>query len=174
MSASEFAVAEALLIKEHHRECETILSRMPLSRFNAHRSADGLIRCPHRVEHAYNSASSAILLVPCHPLTTLIIQYTHLSQFHSGTHATIATLRYSYLTPAIRSTASKVLRLCVICKKINGLPYRYPDMPSLPPERVRRSRPFQNIGLDYLGPLRYKDTTTTSSKKWISLNDGHS
>ncbi|XGW24722.1 hypothetical protein V3C99_006292 [Haemonchus contortus] len=75
MSASEFAVAEALLIKEHHRECETILSRMPLSRFNAHRSADGLIRCPHRVEHAYNSASSAILLVPSHPLTTLIIQY---------------------------------------------------------------------------------------------------
>ncbi|XGW04223.1 hypothetical protein V3C99_015406 [Haemonchus contortus] len=167
--ASEFAVAEALLIKEHYRECENILSRMSLSRFNAHRSADGLIRCPHRMEHAYSSASSAILLIPSHPLTTLIIRHTHLSQFHSGTHATIATLRHSYLSPAIRSTVSKVLRLCVICKKINGLPYRYPDMPSLPPERVRRSRPFQNIGLDYLGPLRYKDTTTTSSKVWISL-----
>uniref|UniRef100_A0A7I4YY06 Integrase catalytic domain-containing protein n=1 Tax=Haemonchus contortus TaxID=6289 RepID=A0A7I4YY06_HAECO len=169
ISASEFAVAEALLIKEHYRECENILSRMPLSRFNAHRSADGLIRCPHRMEHAYNSASTAILLIPSHPLTTLIIRHTHLSQFHSGIHATIATLRHSYLIPAIRSTVSKVLRLCVICKKINGLPYRYPDMPSLPPERVRRSRSFQNIGLDYFGPLRYKDTTTTSSKVWISL-----
>uniref|UniRef100_A0A7I4YA28 Integrase catalytic domain-containing protein n=2 Tax=Haemonchus contortus TaxID=6289 RepID=A0A7I4YA28_HAECO len=169
VTASEFAVAEALLIKEHYRECENILSRMPLSRFNAHRSADGLIRCPHRMEHAYSSASSAILLVPFHPLTTLIIRHTHLSQFHSGIHATIATLRHSYLIPAIKSTVSKVLRLCVICKKINGLPYRYPDMPSLPPEKVQRPRPFQNIALDYFGPLRYKDITTTSSKVWISL-----
>ncbi|KAK5976633.1 Integrase core domain containing protein [Trichostrongylus colubriformis] len=42
-------------------------------------------------------------------------------------------------------------------------------MPSLLPKGVNRSRPFQNIGLDYLDPLRHKDAYNTTSKVWVSL-----
>ncbi|KAK6009932.1 hypothetical protein OSTOST_25109, partial [Ostertagia ostertagi] len=107
ISTTEFTTAEIFLLKEHYRESEILLSRMPLQRFNAHRSTDGLIRCPHRMEHAFDTTSSTILLVPSHPLTTLIISHIHLSQFHSGVHATIATLRCSYFIPSIRSTVAK-------------------------------------------------------------------
>ncbi|XGW03194.1 hypothetical protein V3C99_014862 [Haemonchus contortus] len=169
ISPTEFSVAETLLIKEHYRESEPLLLRMPLQRFNAHRSSDGLIRCPHRMQHAANPIKATILLVPSHPLVKLVIMHVHLLQFHSGVHATIATLRRSYFIPSIRNAVTKVLRSCIICKRMNGLPYRYPAMPSLPKERVNRSRPFQNIGLDYFGPLRYKDTSVTTSKIWISL-----
>lgn len=40
-------------------------------------------------------------------------------------------------------------------------------MPPLPPERTRRSRPFQNIGLDYLGPHACSGTAT--GKVWTCL-----
>ncbi|XGW10075.1 hypothetical protein V3C99_011947 [Haemonchus contortus] len=42
-------------------------------------------------------------------------------------------------------------------------------MPQLPPERVKRSRPFQNIGVDYLGPLTVSNPHANSNKVWISL-----
>ncbi|KIH42235.1 integrase core domain protein [Ancylostoma duodenale] len=42
-------------------------------------------------------------------------------------------------------------------------------MPSLPPERVNRSRPFQNVGLDYLGPVYYRDQLHSQAKIWICL-----
>uniref|UniRef100_A0A183GFI4 Integrase catalytic domain-containing protein n=1 Tax=Heligmosomoides polygyrus TaxID=6339 RepID=A0A183GFI4_HELPZ len=61
----------------------------------------------------------------------------------------------------------RCLRTCITCKKFNAVPYRYPDVPPLPPERTQRSRPFQNVGLDYLGP--HACTGTSSGKVWICL-----
>ncbi|EPB74892.1 hypothetical protein ANCCEY_06008 [Ancylostoma ceylanicum] len=81
----------------------------------------------------------------------------------------MAHLRTRYLIPSIYRTVGKFLRTCVVCKKVNGRAYRYPDMPSLPKERVTRSRPFQKVGLDYLGPLYYRDTGGIKSKVWICL-----
>ncbi|KAL6727694.1 hypothetical protein Aduo_009548 [Ancylostoma duodenale] len=171
INAEEFAIAETLLITEHYRESEHQLKELPLHRFNVHRSADGLLRCPNRLGHAETSTISAvpILLVPAHPLTTTVVMHHHLENFHSGVHATIASLRSRFHIPSIRSTVVKILRDCIVCKRANCLPYRYPDMPSLPQERVTRSRPFQKVGLDYLGPLRYRDTFHTSAKVWICL-----
>ncbi|KIH64373.1 integrase core domain protein [Ancylostoma duodenale] len=42
-------------------------------------------------------------------------------------------------------------------------------MPCLPSERVTRSRPFQKVGLDYLGPLHYQDAFHTAAKVWVCL-----
>ncbi|KAL6742508.1 hypothetical protein Aduo_015652 [Ancylostoma duodenale] len=171
INAEEFTIAETLLITEHYRESEHQLKELPLHRFNVHRSADRHFRCPHRLEHAETSTISAapILLVPAHPLTTTVVMHHHLDNFHSGVHATIASLRRRFFIPSIRSTVVKILRDRIVCKKANCLPYRYPDMPSLPSERVTRSRPFQKVGLDYLGPLHYRDAFNTKAKVWVCL-----
>ncbi|EPB79997.1 integrase core domain protein [Ancylostoma ceylanicum] len=164
-------VAEALVITEHYRESVHQLDELPLGRFNAHRSADGLIRCPNRLEHAETSSISAapILLVPGHPLITSVVMHHHVDELHSGVHATIASIRRRFFIPSIRSIVAKIIRDCIVCKKTNCLPYRYPDVPSLPQERVARFRPFQKVGLDYLGPLYYRDHFHTRAKVWICL-----
>uniref|UniRef100_A0A8L8KUU3 Arrestin_N domain-containing protein n=1 Tax=Heligmosomoides polygyrus TaxID=6339 RepID=A0A8L8KUU3_HELPZ len=41
------------------------------------------------------------------------------------------------------------------------------SMPDLPKECVTRSRPFQTVGLDYLGPIPFKATHTVASKAWV-------
>ncbi|EPB72436.1 hypothetical protein ANCCEY_08469 [Ancylostoma ceylanicum] len=122
ITAQDFQLAEALLIREHYRESEHAIGQLHLDRLNAHRDELGLIRCPARMENA--PFTSPVLLVPSHPLTKLVILQAHTSLYHQGVYG-------------------KFLRTCVVCKKVNGRAYRYPDMPSLPKERVTRSRPFQ-------------------------------
>ncbi|KAK6109927.1 hypothetical protein QQG55_37915 [Brugia pahangi] len=41
-------------------------------------------------------------------------------------------------------------------------------MPNLPETRVKRSRTFENIGVDYLGPISVRSNTSTT-KRWIAL-----
>ncbi|KAK6741895.1 hypothetical protein RB195_009642 [Necator americanus] len=95
--------------------------------------------------------------------------YHHKIRFHSGVHAKIAAIRTSYFTPSIKTTITRILRLCTVCRRAQGHAYRYPEMPSLPPERVNRSRPFQKVGLDYLGPLYHRDQVHSQAEIWICL-----
>lgn len=44
-----------------------------------------------------------------------------------------------------------------------------PPIPPLPAERVTRSSPFTETGLDYLGPLYVRDETSEEKKVWICL-----
>ncbi|KAK6757393.1 hypothetical protein RB195_015301 [Necator americanus] len=171
VSASEITNAETLLIMEHYRESESTLKRLPLDKYNAHRAADGLILCPNRLDHARTSfqSSAPILLIPEHHFVHLLVMYHHKTRFHSGVHATIAAFRTSYFIPSIKTTITRILRLCTVCRRAQGHAYRYPEMPSLPPERVNRSRPFQKVGLDYLGPLYYRDQLHSQAKIWICL-----
>ncbi|EYC02241.1 hypothetical protein Y032_0101g3387 [Ancylostoma ceylanicum] len=167
ITVQDFQLAETLLIREHYRESEHAIGQLHLDRFNAHTDELGLIRCPARLENARPTAP--VLLVPSHPLTRLVILQAHTSLYHQGVYGTIAHLRIRYLIPSIYRTVGKFLRTCKVCKKINGRAYRYPDMPSLPKERVTRSRPFQKVGLDYLGPVYHRDTFGIKSKAWICL-----
>ncbi|KHJ95339.1 hypothetical protein OESDEN_04716 [Oesophagostomum dentatum] len=42
-------------------------------------------------------------------------------------------------------------------------------MPNLPKESVTRSRAFEKIGMDYLGPLRHNGQFQKPTKFWICL-----
>lgn len=88
---------------------------------------------------------------------------------HSGVPTTVSALKAKYFIPKISSVVAKILRTCTICKKANGNAYRYPNMPTLPKERVTRCRPFQKTGLDYLGPLPYRNNSGAVCKAWVCL-----
>ena len=51
----------------------------------------------------------------------------------------------------------KLIRSCLVCKRIHGRPYTYPDIPDLPADRLREGRPFIAVGADHCGPLFIKD-----------------
>ncbi|XGW22581.1 hypothetical protein V3C99_005081 [Haemonchus contortus] len=165
-TSSDRIVAEEVLILAHYREHENTLQRLPLSRFHAQKDPNGLIRCPVRVG-LYSTAP--VLLLPSHRLTEIIIWHHHLQQLHAGVYSTVSTLRKNYFIPSIRSLVTKTLRACVVCRRANGYAYRYPEMPTLPKQRTSRSRPFQNVGIDYLGPLSYRSVYSAINKVWICL-----
>ena len=60
---------------------------------------------------------------------------------------------------------------CVVCKKVEGLPYQTLFCPDLPKMRVDDQPPFANTGLDFAGPLivANKSDSNVEEKRYICL-----
>ncbi|KAL6723514.1 hypothetical protein Aduo_018508 [Ancylostoma duodenale] len=141
---------------------------------------DGLIRCRGRLQQSdlSETGKSPLLLGANTPLAALVIREAH-RPHHLATAHTMARVREEYWIPQLRRHVQKILRRCVPCQRMNNLPFRYPQLPDLPAQRVTRSRPFQHVGIDYFGPLSIKAgesgtsntygiiiTCTTTTWKW--------
>lgn len=72
-------------------------------------------------------------------------------------------MKRKYWIPRCRQIAKSVLKQCVPCRKTNNLPFRYPQSPALPVDRVRKSRPFEHSGVDYAGPFH----SNTDEKMYV-------
>ncbi|KHJ98247.1 hypothetical protein OESDEN_01775 [Oesophagostomum dentatum] len=68
---------------------------------------------------------------------------------------------------SMRRIAAQCIAQCVACKRHHGRSYYYPKAPNFPAERVVQSRPFQNIGLDYFGPITVCVWNNNTQKIWI-------
>ena len=109
-----------------------------------------------------------ILLPSNGKLTELVIEDTHARILHSGVSQTLSTIRLKYWIIHGRASVKKVLRKCVVCKRLEGGPYKMPLMAPLPKARVSEATPFSRTGLDYLGPLHTRDNGVVR-KIWICL-----
>lgn len=123
-------------------------------------TSDGLLKC---------YGIFGILLPKTEYFTRLTIEAAHKTVLHSGVSHTLAQVRQRYWVPHGRSTVKKIIKGCTTCRKWEGGPYRMPEVPPLPAERVTRSSPFSQTGLDYLGPLYVKDESLQETKVWICL-----
>lgn len=115
------------------------------------------------------TTKNPILLLPSHVLTRMLITYYHRKLHHAGLFPLLSALQRDYLIPKIRRTVKNIISGCVICKRHQGRHYAYPTMPDLPSERVNRSRPFENTGLDYFGPLQVRSQHHQNQKVWVCL-----
>ncbi|EYB97735.1 hypothetical protein Y032_0138g2086 [Ancylostoma ceylanicum] len=104
-------------------------------------------------------------------ITSLYILHTHQDNNHSGTNQTLCELRRSVWIPKGRVTVKKTLHnLCYYCRRCKAQPFSLPEFPAHPPRRVRKpDYPFENIGMDYAGPLFYRNDDNSASKYWILL-----
>ena len=123
------------------------------------------------------STKAPAMLPTKHWFTELVIRDTHERVKHSGIRNTLATVRERFWMVRGRETVKKSLRHCVVCRKVEGVPYRPPRAPDLPNYRVSDDPPFSHTGLDFAGPLYVKGSKndvsstceTTSSKVWVLL-----
>ncbi|KAK6735714.1 hypothetical protein RB195_018755 [Necator americanus] len=86
-------------------------------------------------------------------LARLIIHDLHYENAHCGKEQTLALARQRFWIPQPSRVIKKYLRTCITCKKCHGLPYGAPKMPPLPTDRVIITKPFANVGCDYIGPF---------------------
>jgi len=71
--------------------------------------------------------------------------------------------------PGARPLTKSIVKSCPACIKAKGPHYALPEMPSLPADRVTRRRPFESVGIDYLGPTLTKASNGVKTKTWILL-----
>ena len=89
---------------------------------------------------------------------------------HSGVGETLKELRSSYWIVRGRQFIRKIIHGCVVCRRMEGGPYKGNPFPPLPEFRVSRSRPFQFVGVDFAGPFFVKpDGLVKKPKVWLLI-----
>lgn len=98
--------------------------------------------------------------------TSLLVYHVHIKLHHAGTINVLNHLRLEFWIPQGRRVVNSIIfKLCLNCRKLKLEPYKRPEFPQLPPERVQKSLNFQNTGVDYFGPLILKN----NKKVWVCL-----
>ncbi|GJQ71474.1 hypothetical protein Trydic_g13553 [Trypoxylus dichotomus] len=120
---------------------------------------EGIIRVGGRLKHSNISypQKHQALLPAKHPLTKLIILNEHFKQLHAGTQQTIAAIRTKYWPVSLRNSVKAAIKTCVTCFKAKPTNAEY-IMDNLPERRVTPAKPFENIGVDYFGPIYIRES----------------
>ena len=117
----------------------------------------GILRVGGRQENARLSFDTRhpIILPSNHPLVKLLIRSEHLRLLHAGHLLTSASLSRRYHIVGGHKAIRSITRSCVVCRRRSAKPN--PQlMGQLPKERVTPDAVFNNVGLDYAGPVYLK------------------
>ena len=87
--------------------------------------------------------------------TQLVILKVHEEHYHFGINSTLAFIRYNYWIVRGRQTVKNFWKNCVICKIVQGK--TAPETPKLPEFKVSCNHPFENVSIDYVGSLYFKE-----------------
>ena len=172
LNVNEIDNAERLLIRdiqfiEFKEEVQFLLSKgkdsskvpIKVNQFNLFIDEHGIVKCRSRLSNAnIPDAGKYPILLPARNLfSRLTVLEAHGRVFHNGIRETLNCLRQKYWVLRGREIVKAHIRNCVICKKLEGLPFKFNLTPSLPLERVENCIPFNFTGVDFAGPLEVKD-----------------
>lgn len=116
---------------------------------------NGIMRVGGRIDNSllnYDTRHPIILPSQNH-VTNIIIDYYHLSTLHGGAQLVLNTIRSKgyWIINGMHSVKSRIFK-CPRCTRFRGQNSTQ-IMGDLPEVRVRPARAFQNVGLDYAGPI---------------------
>ena len=133
----------------------------------------GLIRVGGRLEHSLLSFSSKhqVLLPRTHHFVKTYVRHIHLSLSHAPAQMVLAEVRQRIWVPSLKNIVKQVLRSCITCFKHNVVPSQQ-IMGQLPSCRVQPSPVFNNVGIDYAGPITIKfggPRSKTTYKSYLAV-----
>ena len=133
-----------------------------------------ILRCRGRINNSIvpPTSKNPILLPSRHPFVDLLIRHTHEHVKHSAVTTTLTTLRERFWILKGRQAVKRVLKRCVTCRRLEGLPYSSYNSPDLPSFRVSDDPPFTHTGVDFAGPLYIEQSANSEregSKCYICL-----
>ncbi|XP_035233684.1 uncharacterized protein LOC118205505 [Stegodyphus dumicola] len=148
---------------------EELGSKSKLKSISPFVDESGVIRVGGRLENSNLDFKQAhpIVLPDKYHLTDLIILHSHQVVGHGGIADTLNQIRDKFWLLKARRKIKSVLYNCNVCKIFRTKPVMQ-DMAPLPPDRCREAFPFENSGIDYVGPL-YVKSGKELSKTYILL-----
>ena len=100
-----------------------------------------------------DSSKTPILLPSRHHYSDLVLRECHDRVFHNGVKDTLNLARENYWVLRGRQAAKRLVRRCIVCKKYEGIPFKFNVTPDLPNIRVDDAPPFTHTDIDFAGPL---------------------
>lgn len=81
----------------------------------------------------------------------------------------MTSFRSNHWVPRIRKLAKQIIRACHGCKRFQAVAAANPPPGNLPVDRTQGTHPFQVIGVDYTGLIKYKKRERVEGKAYIVL-----
>ena len=69
----------------------------------------------------------------------------------------------------LRRLTKRVVKNCHGCRRFQAQAFSSPPLGNLPKDRTERQTPFQVVGVDYPGPLKYRKGAKTEGKAYVLL-----
>ena len=130
---------------------------------------ENLLRCGTRISSVetlnYGIRFPALL----QRLSNFTSDYFHDKVYHCRVEATLNHIKNFYWIVKGRKTVRSMLRTFFMWNVIQKKAAIPEDTPALPPFRIQFSSCFENVGLDYAGPLFYKDVVQNKMQKCYVL-----
>ena len=124
----------------------------------------GVLECRGRIAGEY-----PIFLPENSTFTRKVVEQAHLTTLHGGVASTMARVRERYWVPKLRRTVKKIRSDCFGCVKFRSQAYLNPPSGNLPATRTEGSAPFQVLGVDFAGPIRYQSKAKAQKKAYLVL-----
>ena len=131
---------------------------------NLQPNGGGILECRGRIEGEY-----PIYVPREHPFTSKLVEQAHLSTLHGGVAMTMAKIRETFWVPKLRRLVKRVRSSCWGCKRFRVRSFENPPPGSLPVTRTQGSTPFEAVGVDFAGPIRYKTKGKKTKKSYLVL-----
>ena len=131
---------------------------------NLQRNDQHLFECRGRIQGVY-----PVYLPDKCVYTEKFIQEAHEATLHGGVQLTMAKVREQHWVPRLRRQVKRIVKKCPGCKRFQATALAVPPPGLLPKERTEGSFPFQVVGVDYAGPIKYKATNKREGKAYIIL-----
>lgn len=151
----EYRRAQVLVFRQHQLEqAVTIRKENPDFVFNS----EGLM-CRHDRFSANldGEEKNPIIVVKNCTFSRLLIHHFHVQNGHGGASHTASAIKRKVWIRHSRAMVKSITKSCVVCKKLNGLPYKMPNFADVPKFRMGICKPFESTGLDFFGPMKAKE-----------------
>ena len=117
---------------------------------NLELNADGVWECRGRIQ-----GECPVYLPDSVLYTAKVVQRAHVTTLHGGVGLTMAKVREKLWVPRVRKLVKRTLKKCWGCKRFRAVPVHGPPQAPLPRERTEGDTPFNVIGVDFAGPVKY-------------------
>ena len=115
-----------------------------------------MLECRGRIQGHY-----PVYLPDSHRYTEKCITQAHLATLHGGVVCTVAKVREQYWVPRLRRLSKRVVKNCHGCRRFQVQAFSSPPQGNLPKDRTEAQTPFQVVGVNYVGPLKYRKGAKT-------------
>ena len=147
--------------RQAQQSCDIERDRVAL---NLQPNQEELLECRGRVQGEYP------IYLPYNSMLSLrLTEEAHRQTLHGGVGLTMAKVRSRYWIPRLRQLVRKVRGACHGCKRFQALAYAAPPPGNLPTTRTHGTNPYQVIGVDYAGPIRYRVSKQREGKAYVLL-----
>ena len=165
LSTPEIADQEMFWVKRAQRESMNNVTFLEdKAQLNLQLNADGVWECIGRIQGEYPVYLSDSTLY-----AAKVVERAHVITLHGGVGLTMAKVREKLWIPRLRKLAKRLLKQCWGCKRFQAVAVKSPPPGLLPRERTEGNTPFEVVGVDFAGPVKYFKKSKKEGKAYVVL-----